>query len=179
MVDQPANRLPQQRLPPAGGTPRPRGGPSPFSFLLILLFIAYVVVFIILPQYTDVISEALLADFQPLYRLVVAGALFVVIALILIVSRSRKSAPPRGRAPTASALVGTPPKQGEVKRFKPVIPKVDGPEKAVDGPVVTPPKVFIYPKEVEGGIYGDTYISIDEKKVMKLRSLVVEPEYLI
>ena len=178
MVNQPANRLPQQTLPPRGSTPRPRGGPSPFSFLLILLFIAYVVVFIILPQYTDLLSEALLADFEPLYRLVVAGALFVVIALILILSRSRK-APSRGRAPAASAFVGNPTKQGEVKRFKPVTPNVGGPEKAMDGPVDTPPKVFIYPKEVEGGIYGDTFISIDEKKVMKLRSLVVEPEYLI
>ena len=178
MVDQPANRLPQQTLPPMGSTPKPRGGPSPFSFLLILLFIAYVVVFIILPQYTDVLPDTLLAGFEPLYRLVVAGVIFVVIALILILSRSRK-APSQKRAPAASSLVGGPPGQGEVKRFKPVTPNVGGPEKAMDGPVDTPPKVFIYPKEVEGGIYGDTFISIDEKKVMKLRSLVVEPEYLI
>ncbi len=178
MVDQPANRPPPQTVPPRRGPPgKPRGGPGPLPFLLILLFIAYVSVFMILPQYTDIVPETLLDGFEPMYRLAVAGGLFFVIA-VLIMMLSRKKAPSRGRAQGFSAPVGRSPQQGEVRKFKPVAPDVVSPGRATDGPVDTPPKVFIYPKEVEGGIYGETYISIDEKKVMKLRSLVVEPEYL-
>ncbi len=178
MVDQPANRPPPQTMPPRQGPPgKPRGGPGPLPFLLILLFIAYVSVFMILPQYTDLMPESLLNGFEPMYRLAVAGGLFVVIA-ILIMMLSRKRSPSRGRAQGSFAPVVKPPQQGEVRRFKPVSQDVDRPERSMDGPADTPPKVFTYPREVEGGIYGETYISIDEKKVMKLRSLVVEPEYL-
>jgi hypothetical protein len=38
--------------------------------------------------------------------------------------------------------------------------------------------VVPYPLEVEGGIYGETMIPLSPSKVLKLRSLVVEPEYL-
>jgi len=41
------------------------------------------------------------------------------------------------------------------------------------------PKVIIYPSEVEGGIYGDTFIEIDNDTVVKLRTLVVEDIYLL
>ncbi|WP_455392635.1 hypothetical protein [[Eubacterium] cellulosolvens] len=41
------------------------------------------------------------------------------------------------------------------------------------------PKVLVYPSEVEGGIYGDTFIKIDDDTVMKLRTLVVEDIYLL
>jgi len=41
------------------------------------------------------------------------------------------------------------------------------------------PKVIEYPKEVEGGIYGDTFINIDNERVLKLRTLVVEDIYLM
>lgn len=41
------------------------------------------------------------------------------------------------------------------------------------------PKVIVYPSEVEGGIYGDTFIDIDEDSVIKLRTLVVEDIYLL
>jgi hypothetical protein len=41
------------------------------------------------------------------------------------------------------------------------------------------PKVIEYPKEVEGGIYGDTFININDGKVLKLRTLVVEDIYLL
>lgn len=41
------------------------------------------------------------------------------------------------------------------------------------------PKVVIYPSEVEGGIYGDTFIEIDDETMIKLRTLVVEDIYLL
>ena len=41
------------------------------------------------------------------------------------------------------------------------------------------PEVIEYPLEVEGGIYGDTFIDIDDEIVLKLRSLVVKDIYLL
>lgn len=41
------------------------------------------------------------------------------------------------------------------------------------------PKVIVYPREVEGGIYGDTFIDVDVDSVIKLRTLVVEDIYLL
>jgi hypothetical protein len=41
------------------------------------------------------------------------------------------------------------------------------------------PNVIEYPLEVEGGIYGDTFIDIKNDTVVKLRTLVVEDIYLL
>ncbi len=41
------------------------------------------------------------------------------------------------------------------------------------------PKVIKYPLEVEGGIYGDTFIDVDEETMLKLRTLVVDDIYLL
>jgi hypothetical protein len=41
------------------------------------------------------------------------------------------------------------------------------------------PKVLEYPTEVEGGIYGDTFIDVDPETVLKLRTLVVRDVYLL
>ena len=38
--------------------------------------------------------------------------------------------------------------------------------------------ILEYPGKVTGGLYGDTYIKVDNKKVLKLRSLIVEDYYL-
>jgi hypothetical protein len=41
------------------------------------------------------------------------------------------------------------------------------------------PSIIEYPSEVEGGIYGDTFIEIDQDDTLKLRTLVVEDIYLL
>ena len=41
------------------------------------------------------------------------------------------------------------------------------------------PLVFEYPQEVEGGLYGDTFIELDSESVLKLRTLVVKDIYLM
>ncbi len=41
------------------------------------------------------------------------------------------------------------------------------------------PEIIEYPPEVEGGIYGDTFIQFNDEKVLKLRTLVVRDIYLL
>jgi hypothetical protein len=41
------------------------------------------------------------------------------------------------------------------------------------------PKMLEYPSSVEGGIYGDTFIDVENEVVLKLRTLVVEDIYLL
>jgi hypothetical protein len=38
--------------------------------------------------------------------------------------------------------------------------------------------VFTYPKGKEGGIFSKTYIEIDDKNILRLRSLMIPPEDL-
>lgn len=35
--------------------------------------------------------------------------------------------------------------------------------------------IFTYPKEAEGGVFSKTYIEIDKKNILRLRSLIVPP----
>ncbi len=41
------------------------------------------------------------------------------------------------------------------------------------------PNIIEYPPEVEGGIYGDTFIEVNDELVLKLRTLVVDDIYLL
>jgi len=41
------------------------------------------------------------------------------------------------------------------------------------------PKIVEYPLEVDDGIYGDTFINLDDDTVLKLRTLVVKDIYLL
>jgi len=38
--------------------------------------------------------------------------------------------------------------------------------------------VFTYPKDAEGGVFSKTYIEIDKKNILRLRSLIVPPDEL-
>lgn len=41
------------------------------------------------------------------------------------------------------------------------------------------PRVFEYPHDVNGGLYGDTYVDLGDESVLKLRTLVVKDIYLM
>ena len=41
------------------------------------------------------------------------------------------------------------------------------------------PKIVEYPLDVEGGVYGDTFIDLNDERVLKLRTLVVKDIYLL
>ncbi len=63
--------------------------------------------------------------------------------------------------------------------------KAEDEDEIADAEIIAPPaknvspNMIEYPKKVEGGIYGDTFITIDEGETLKLRSLVVEDVYLV
>ena len=65
-------------------------------------------------------------------------------------------------------------------------PDVEGTAEAdiADAEIIAPPAkkvtpdILEYPKKIEGGIYGDTFIKVNEGTTLKLRSLVVEDVYL-
>ena len=57
-------------------------------------------------------------------------------------------------------------KRIELERPKPEI---------IDGKKVF---VFTYPKEAEGGVFSKTYIEIDKKNILRIRSLIVPPDEL-
>ena len=38
--------------------------------------------------------------------------------------------------------------------------------------------IFTFPKEAEGGVFSKTYIEIDKKNILRLRSLIVPPDEL-
>ncbi len=60
----------------------------------------------------------------------------------------------------------------------------EGELEIADAEIIAPPakkvtpNMIEYPKKVEGGIYGDTFITVDESETLKLRTLVVEDVYL-
>jgi len=54
--------------------------------------------------------------------------------------------------------------------------KITKDAKKVDGPISN---IIEYPINVSGGLYGDTYIKLDKKRILKLRTLIVEDYYLI
>lgn len=61
----------------------------------------------------------------------------------------------------------------------------EGELEIADAEIIAPPAKKItpnmieYPKKIEGGIYGDTFITVDEGDTLKLRTLVVEDVYLV
>jgi hypothetical protein len=53
-------------------------------------------------------------------------------------------------------------------------------EKAKEAaPDETAGNILEYPEDVTGGLYGDTYIKVDKKRILKLRTLIVEDYYLM
>jgi len=154
------------------------------GFILIILYAAYVVVLIVLPALTDLLPESLEGSFPSLYRFIVAAILFFVVGgAVLYILRGGSGSTPENKNPPGTppdirrAPPGPPPRpvtSDGAPRFKPV-------EKKEEQKKEEPGKekeIVVYPREVEGGIYGDTYIGIDENRMLKLRSMVVEPEYV-
>lgn len=190
------------RFPPVqGGPARPgpntsRSGKIPLLPIALLVFYGlYIGVLIIAPVLSKDFEETLDGFFPPNFRFIVGGILLGVFALILVLNlldRSTPKGPPQ--------IKRTVP-ESEANKFKPVQPaqarivtpspqtststQVNTPQAAQvkkDGPIPMPqpPKktIVTYPSEVEGGIYGETFIELGQQKVLKLRSIVVDAIYL-
>lgn len=188
----------QQMPPPA----KKQGISVPvLPLVLLLLYVVYVGVMIIAPILVSSFKDTIDGVLEFNIRVAIGGILLLVFIAIMVLNLldsgktktppSRKPAPPPGARP--------PPR---TNRFKPVQPASVEPSppqtssvnvsqvkeapsgEAARRPVVDgktqakEPTVISYPTEVEGGFYGATFIEISSSKVLKLRSLVVEPEYL-
>jgi hypothetical protein len=63
-------------------------------------------------------------------------------------------------------------------------PEGKGEQDIADAEIIAPPakkitpEILEYPKKIEGGIYGDTFIKVDDGTTLKLRTQVVEDVYL-
>lgn len=168
---------------PANTVARPgqSGRVSLLPAMLVLVFLAYVMAFLILPQFipdVDALFEPI-----PLTLRVITGAVLFGIFLVMILStafqKASRTDPSRMNTPAMGTSVS--PSQ---PAFKPVTPAVgarsqpaavDPPKPVTDSKVQTP-TIYTYPVVVEGGIYGDTFVRITETKVLKVRSLVVGPD---
>jgi hypothetical protein len=180
----------QGNVSPQGPPTQMKGSSPAIPIFLAILYAAYLGLMILGPKFVSQLADELDPKISPFLRLVGAGVLFIVFALIIVVNLLSKPKPlapqpPRpspqvGKGPGPKAPAGPPP-----STFKPIAAKI--PAKKEEPPKPQPKKVedesagsqvIIYPVEVEGGIFGDTYIGLSPKKVLKLRSMVVEPEYL-
>jgi hypothetical protein len=190
------------RFPPVQGGPA-RPGPASrktgklplLPIVLLVIYGLYIGVLIIAPALSKDLEETMEGFFPPNFRFIVGGILLGAFALIMVINLLDTGKP--GAGPQLQSRPGP---GGEVKKFKPVqpaqartapqsvkqpSPPPKPPEKQVPARKSEPPvppeprKIEItYPQEVEGGIYGETFIELGQQKVLKLRSLVVEARYL-
>ncbi|HHD15693.1 MAG TPA: hypothetical protein ENK47_03185 [Euryarchaeota archaeon] len=180
-----------------GAVPAKRNGLPTLPIVLLLIYSLYVGAFILAPLYISSIGDALDDKIPPDIRLVIGGVLLALF-LIILLYKLLSGGDPAGR-PSPAVRPRTGP-AGEGSRFRPVqprktpaAPRFKPPTqppiepagrgkgtKPAPGPAKEEQKrtIITYPSEVEGGIYGETFIPVGSSRLVKLRSLVVEPEYL-
>jgi len=174
--------IPQQR--PSGGFQMPL-----LPAALVVLYLVYIGAMILAPYFIEAYGKVLDTILSPLVRLIIAVVLMVVFGALmfsdLLKGRSGEGpAPDRSQIPRAAPLGGGPVTGSAQARFTPV---------AGPGPIAPPqtalrpreiergpsaPTIFTYPQDVEGGIYGDTYVQITQSKIIRIRSLVVDKRYM-
>mgnify|MGYP006283709129 CR=1 FL=1 len=185
----------EPRFPPVQGGPA-RPGPAKqktgkfpvLPIVLLVIYGIYIAVLIVAPAFSSDLQENMDDFFPPNFRIIVGGILLGAFALILVINLldTGSRGPPSRPRPAGPG--------GDVKKFKPVQPaqaravppsappQATRTEAPPPQPKPQPPapkkQIIAYPSEVEGGIYGETYIELGQQKVLKLRSLVVEAEYL-
>jgi hypothetical protein len=131
------------------------------------------------------VAEQIDPQFPPLYRFIGAIVLFILLAAVgILVYRPKKSpeqppvAPPPSRKPTSSQSPPVNRPAPQVNKFKPVSPEAKQVVKKPESVRSKEPVIFTYPAVVGGGIFGDTYIEVTDDKIVRIRSLVVDPEYM-
>ena len=183
----------QRNVVPQGPPPPSKRSLPAFPIFASIVYAIYIGVMIIGPKFVTQLADELDPLIAPLWRLVGAGVLFIVLALIIVFTLVAKPgssqvgppAAPKPAGPAPAVRVQTAPANAPPSKFKPVTgaqaPRKDEPPKPTPKKVEDErarSQVIIYPLEVEGGIFGDTYIELSKNKVLKLRSMVVEPKYL-
>ena len=176
-----------------GPPPQSKGSIPAFPIFAVVVYAIYLGVMIIGPKFVTQLANELDPLIEPLWRLIGAGVLFIILAVIIVYTlvvkpkSGQQGPPPIAKPGGAAPAVRVQPqsRSADPSKFKPIPgPKADKkeepprsePRKVKDEPAKS--QVIVYPLEVEGGIFGDTYIQLSPAKVLKLRSMVVEPEYL-
>jgi len=186
----------QQRILPSKG---PGPGNSFRSLkapaILVSLYIIYLVVFVVIPALVSDVGQWMGDPLPPIYRMIGAVVLFVVFSILILFLtfyRQGDAASSKRTGPPAVTVAETGPRQvpqtasiGDM-RFKPVMDiskEVRRPEPSsearMQGTVIAArPQVIVYPSDVGGGIYGDTFIRLSQNKVLRMRSMIVDESYL-
>jgi predicted PurR-regulated permease PerM len=175
----------------ANGVTAPTGSPSQIRemrrtsklpMVLVLIFLVYLLVFLVVPEFVSDL-EKMLEPIPQIIRIVTAVVLFGIFLLMILSTAFSKAVdsiqPPPVQIPTRQQVIGQQPSAVRTME-QPVRPpsQTVKPISAQATSQVKPsqPLIFTYPILVEGGIYGDTYIKITDGKTLKLRSMVVEPD---
>lgn len=185
-LDGPQSRppIPQQR--PSGGF-RPPLLPA----VLVVLYLVYVGAMVLAPYFIEPYGKVLDGILSPLIRLVLAVVLMVVFGGLMLrdLLKGKEQGPiasDRSQVPRAAPLGGGPVIGMAQPRFTPVAGPGPGPMAQPQAPMrvreiekgPSTPNIFTYPQDVEGGIYGDTYVQITPNKIIRIRSLVVDKRYM-
>jgi len=181
----------QRNISSSSASPKPAEGFPMLPVFLIIVYVLYVAVAIIGPEASSQLADELDPVFSPTYRVVAAGVLFVLFAVLIVwkvfFGRSdpkEQPAPPVRQTQQTVKAIPAAPMTGASPKFKPVtrVPEAGSEtpkkENKAQEKKEIEPRVIVYPLEVEGGIFGDTYIQLSPEKLLKLRSMVVEPEHL-
>ncbi|MFW3145934.1 MAG: hypothetical protein ACMUIE_03895 [Thermoplasmatota archaeon] len=193
----PGKFTPVQRSFPPQGPPPARGGFPIAPVVMVVAYLIYLGAAIVGPLFVEPLGEFADGLLEPLYRLIIAGILFVIFAVAIVYMAMAPSAPPGsppGGAPPGRPGFPPPAPPGQQGKFRPVAPPSFSPPVAAKQPSAPPkkeeppikkveaerkgPTLVVYPLEVEGGIFGETYIALSEAKVLKLRSMLIGPEHL-
>jgi len=179
----------QRNVPPQGPPPQTKGKSPAMPIILLIIYAAYLGLMIIGPKFVSQLADELDPIVAPFLRWIGAGILFLVFAIMIMYSLLSKPKPaarqtPRPQQQAIVKAQAKPPGAAPPSKFKPITVKATEKKEKPLPPVKkvedekARSQMIIYPVEVEGGIFGDTYIQLGQKKVLKLRSMVVEPEYL-
>lgn len=193
----PSKFTPVQRSPVPPPPPQGQGSGMPIiPVILVVLYVGYLGAAIIGPLFIDPLAEAVDGVLDPLIRVVIAGILFALFAAVIIYMtffsaeeqevrrplppppgvRPKQQAgpsPPSKFKPVAPAGIGAPAKKPDPVKKEEEKPDPRSIERPKEGPTI-----IAYPLEVEGGIFGDTYIELSEMKVLKIRSMIIGPDQL-
>lgn len=185
-LDGPQSRPPFPQQRPLGGF-RPPLLPA----ALVVLYLAYIGAMVLAPYFIEPYGKVIDGILSPLIRLILAVVLMIVFGGLMLKELFQGKdqgpiAPDRSQVPRAAPLVAGPVIGSAQPRFTPISGTGPGPVAPPQTPTrvreiergPSAPTIFTYPQDVEGGIYGDTYVQITPNKIIRIRSLVVDKRYM-
>ena len=149
---------------------RPARVIAPFPVLITIIYLALTAALMALPALVPSIGDAMDPIVSPVVRLigmVILGVIFLLVIISSIAARTPSPAVDTTSNAAVQQRVQAAPAQAR--------PAVQPPAPAKQAPAAAP-RTFVYPDMVEGGIYGDTYVKLQDGSTIKLRTQVVGPD---